>query len=110
MLSLIGDKCNTNRKCFDKATVPFIGCSIHSFILTAKEIICVNEDLLLRVIEWMGKLKKLVLAAKISNMTRFVYEKEIKHVGPVRLRCYDDKRKLSSFYQPCIRRNSTTIC
>lgn len=49
-----------------------IGYASHQFNLASKEILAEDEDLLVRVNTLMGKLKNLILALKLRQLTNLV--------------------------------------
>lgn len=67
--ALIGDNCCMNKALDRMASRPLIGCASYRFNLAVKEILCENEDLLDRVNYLMGKLKGLLISAKLRKVT-----------------------------------------
>ena len=66
---LIGDKCSTNKSVSNRAGVPFQGCASHRFNLAMRDILSTEKVNLPKIKEIMKKLRGLVLAAKLRNLT-----------------------------------------
>lgn len=61
---IIGDNCSTNKALSKRASVPFIGCSIHQFNLTV-QLFVYEEPHLEKLNLFMSKLKNLTLGPKL---------------------------------------------
>jgi hypothetical protein len=74
VVALIGDNCNTNKACADRAGCPLIGCTSHKLNLAVQEWIKVEETvgvrkLLEAVKTLMSKLTNLKNAARLRELT-----------------------------------------
>jgi hypothetical protein len=74
VVALIGDNCNTNKACADRAGCPLIGCASHKLNLAVQEWIKVEETvgvskLLEAVKTLMSKLTNLKNAARLRELT-----------------------------------------